>query len=160
MSRRHRANINVEELESKVVLSGITPATVIHHPALAAAVAHLDGSLKGTYVLTPGPSATSATPGIRLIGGGLVAPLGVVSLEGRLSSTGGILRLRATQTNFSETVVLSAPHAVGSSTESVETFFYVTTDGKFEGTFVLDVTSSPPIASAPSQQGTFTAQFS
>jgi len=160
MSRRHRANISVEQLESKVVLSGIAPATAFHHHALAAAMAHLDGSLKGTYVILPGTTAAPATPSMRLTGGGVVTPLGVVSMEGHLTTTRGRLTLRSAQRDLAETLVLSAPHAVGNGVGSAEAFSYVTTDGNYEGTFVIDFNSSPPPASTPSQQGTFTAQFS
>jgi hypothetical protein len=62
MSRRHRANFNVEGLESKVVLSGIAP-TIAHYPQpRVTEMAHLRGSLKGTYVLSP---IVDAAPTIR-----------------------------------------------------------------------------------------------
>ncbi len=53
MHRRHRANVNVERLEHKVVLSGIAPAIVIHSHALVTDVTHFTGSLQGIYFPSP-----------------------------------------------------------------------------------------------------------
>ena len=185
MSRRHRANINVEGLESKVVLSGIAPTIALHHQALVAEVTHLDGSLNGTYVTLPGtpvaptppiaptpptaptpPAISLDTPvaptptTIQLHGGGMVSPLGGVSAEGTMTAQGGQLTLRCPNKNATETVILSAPHVVKTGLNVVETFSYTTKDGQYEGTVTIDFHSLSSTASVPSQLGTFDAKFS
>ncbi len=183
MRRRHRANITVEGLESKVVLSGIAPAIVIHSHPLVTDVTHFNGSLQGIYFSSPGTpvaptpptsptppaialgtSVASTAPTIRLYGGGKVSPLGEVRAEGTITASGGQLTLRRPHNNATETVILSvptvAPAVANAGLDVIETFSYKTTDGQYEGTFTIDFHPVSFAAFAPTQFGTFHAEFS
>ncbi len=178
MRRRHRANINVEGLESKVALSGIAPTIVIHpHPSVTD-VTHFDGSLQGFYfqssstpvaptpptsptppAISVGTSVAPTAPTIQLHGGGMVSPLGEVRAEGTITASGGQLTLRRPHKNATETVILTVPTGAIPALDGIETFSYKTTDGKYEGTLTIDLHSPPSAASTPSQFGTFTAEW-
>ncbi len=183
MRRRHRANINLEGLESKVVLSSIAPAIVIHAHPLFTDGTHIDGSLQGIYFPSPGrpvaptpptsptppaialgASVASTAPTIQLYGGGMVSPLGVVRVAGTITASGGQLTLRRLHNDATERVILSAPTLAPAVADGghdvIETFSYKTTDGQYEGTFTIDFHPVPSAASAPTQFGTFHAEFS
>ncbi len=159
MSRKHRANICVEGLETKVALSGIAPTVAIYPQPLVAPMIQLEGSIQGTYATLPGTTLTPTSPSIQLQGGGVVSPLGVVSAQGTITAQGGQVTLTSAQKNMTETAVLSAPKVVTSGTDLIETFSYKTTDGLCAGTFIIDFHSWSATASTPSQLGTFDAKF-
>jgi hypothetical protein len=165
MSRKHRARVDVEGLESRVALSSIAPTVGIHHHPFGAGIRplaeirHLHGAVKGTYVTVPGGATTPTPPSIQLHGGGYVSPLGVVSVDGMITANGGQLTLVGPQSNATETVLLHATNVVTTGTDTIETFSYNTADGQFGGTFTLDLHSTAT-ASLPSQMGTFDATFS
>jgi hypothetical protein len=124
-------------------------------------VTRLEGSLKGTYVTLPGTmlTPTSPLPSIQLRGGGMVSPLGVVSVEGTLTAKEGQLTLHCSERNMTETCILTATKVASSGSDIVETFSYKTTDGVCAGTFVLELHPQTAGPAVPSQIGTFDATF-
>src|SRR6516164_7616191 len=106
MRRRHRATLNVEGLEVRAVLSGIAPPVIIGPPPQ---LSHLVGSASGTCVTSPAGTATSS---VQLQGGGVVSPLGTISLQGTITTGGGQLTLHSAAKNVTETVNLSAPKVI------------------------------------------------
>ena len=154
MRRRHRAPLNVEGLEGRAVLSGITPPVFIGPPPQ---VSHLVGSASGTCVTSPTMTATSS---FQLQGGGMVSPLGAISLQGTITAGGGQLTLRCADKNVTETVNLSGPKVLATGPDFIEPFSYTTADGAFAGTFTLDVSYTTSSGAIPSQLETFHATFS
>ena len=154
MRRRHRATLNVEGLEGRAVLSGITPPVYIGPPPQ---LSHLVGSASGTCVTSPAGTATSS---FQLQGGGVVSPLGTISLQGTITAGGGQLTLRGADTKVTETVNLFAPKVIATGPDFIESFSYTTTDGAYAGTFTLDLYDTTSNGAIPSQLGTFDATFS
>ncbi len=158
MYRRRQTVLNVEGLESKLVLSSIAPHVAVNHHAMIAVMTRLEGSLKGTYLTSHGIQA-NPIQSIQLSGGGLVTPLGTVSVEGTVTATGGQLTLHCSDKAMTETCILTTSHVVSNETGVVETFSYTTTDGVCAGTFVLDLHPQSTSPGMPSQIGSFDAQF-
>lgn len=157
MSHKRRVCVNVEGLETRVVPSGISPPVIVGPPPQ---LQHLVGSADGTWVTSPGTTATPAYSTIQLQGSGVVSPLGAVSLQGTITAAGGRLTLRCADSNATETVDLFSPRAITSGTDFVESFAYTTADGAYSGTFTLDLHYAATGGSLPSQFGTFHATFS
>jgi hypothetical protein len=157
MYRSHQANVSVEGLESKLTLSSMSPTVAVDH----AEVTHLDGSLTGTYVTSPGSmlTPTPTLPSIQLHGGGMVSPLGVVAADGTLTAKEGQLTLRCADSTMTETFVLTVNKVFRIGVDVVEAFSYKTTDGLYAGTFVLDFHPQSASPMVPSQVGTFDAKF-
>ncbi len=159
MSGKHRANLVVEGLESKVALSGFAPTVAMYPQPLSTQTIQLDGSVKGTYVTQPGNTLTPTYPSMQLHGSGVVSPIGVVSLDGTITGEGGQLTLRGVQKNVTETIVLQETSEVLASTDTIMTFSYKTSDGLYAGSFVMDCHTTSGTATTPSQFGTFDAKF-
>jgi hypothetical protein len=154
MRRRHRATLNVEGLEGRAVLSGITPPGIIGPPPQ---LSHLVGSASGTCVSSP---AGTATPSFQLQGAGVVSPLGAISLQGTITAGGGQLSLRCPDKNVTETVNLFGPKVIATGPDFIESFSYTTADGAYAGTFTLELYPTTSSGAFPSQFGTFDATFS